>query len=71
MIIRVKSHRAYDKLVCLLGKEPQGYYSFFFEGRFYEIPDACTDALQINGVTKARVDVSKLRQCWSTKDEQV
>lgn len=63
MIIRVKSHRACDKLVRLLGYKPQGYYSFFFEGSFYEIPDSCTEALSIKGVTKARVDVSKLQEC--------
>lgn len=67
MIIRVKSHRAYDKVERILGYAPKGLYSFYFEGNFYEVPDTSTEVLEIKGVTKARVDESKLRECISWK----
>lgn len=65
MIVRVKSHRAYDKLANLLGYKPKGFFSFFFDGHFCDIPDSCTEALNIKGVTRSRVDVSRLQECVS------
>jgi len=68
VIIRVKSHRARDRMKAALGRLPQGYYSFDFGGEFREVTPAEMEKLQgIRGITRARVDRAKLRACvnWS------
>ena len=40
VIIRVKSHRARDKMKTALGYLPQGFYSFDFDGEFREVTPA-------------------------------
>lgn len=65
MVIRVKSHRAREKMFRVTGIM-RSLFSFFFDGEFYWVPDGqAAELLKIKGVTRARVDESKLRKCWS------
>jgi len=66
VLIRVKSHRAREKMKAALGYLPQGYYSFEFDGEFREVPAAEVGKLNgIKGLSRARVDRAKLRQYWN------
>ena len=63
VLIRVKSHRARDKMKAALGYLPQGYFSYDFPGEFREVPTAELGKLTgIKGLSRARVDRAKLRQ---------
>ncbi len=65
VLIRIKSHRAREKAEGILGKLPQEYHSFFFDGEFRYVPQSSlNDLLAIKGITRARVDETKLRRCW-------
>jgi len=53
-IVKVCSHRAREKLHCLVGIT-QGYFSWHREGSWYECPaDKLEQALTIKGVKTAR-----------------
>jgi hypothetical protein len=66
VLIRVKSHRARDRMKAALGYLPQGYYSFDFDGEFREVTPAEMEKLRgIKGITRARVDRAKLRAYWN------
>jgi hypothetical protein len=65
VIVRVQSHRARHKMQAALGRLPQGYYSWDFPGEFREVTTAEWAKLQgVKGLSRARVDRSKLRECW-------
>ena len=67
IIIRVKSHRARQYMERALGRLPQGYFSFDFDGEFREVTEEEWARLQdIKGLSRARVDESKLRHYWGT-----
>ncbi len=67
IFIRVKSHRARQRMERELGREPQGYFSFDFDGEFREVTEEEWARLQdIKGLSRARVDKEKLRQYWPT-----
>lgn len=54
-IVRVKSHRAMDKLVRLLGYSPVYYWSMLSD-HVYEVPkDLLPEILKIKGITKSKV----------------
>lgn len=59
-----RPRRKYGEFIRLLGHKPQIYYAFHFDGNF-----AFLDRDELERVrplvTKARVDFSKLCQCWS------
>ena len=66
MIIRVKSHRARDKMKAALGYLPQGYYLLDGPGEFREVTAAEMHKLQgIKGLSRARVDRDQLRAYWN------
>lgn len=62
VLIRVKSHRARDRMKAALGYLPQGFYAWEFDGEFREVPTAEVNKLQgIKGLSRARVDRAALR----------
>ena len=66
VLIRVKSHRARDKMKAALGYLPQGYYHPDAPGEFREVPQAEMEKLHgIKGLSRARVDRAKLRGYWN------
>ena len=70
VLVRTNSHRARERLFKLLGFVPKSFASFHIEGSWQEIPGDVwekrkEEILKIKGVTKARVDVSKIRPCIS------
>lgn len=66
MYIRVKSHRARQALEDELGRLPQGYFSFWFDGEFRLVTEDKYEKVKgIKGISRARIDESKLHQCWS------
>ncbi len=65
IIVRVKSHRAREKMKAALGYLPQGYYSFDFPGEFREVtPEEMKKLRGVKGLCRARVDLAKLRAYW-------
>lgn len=66
VFVRVRSHRASDKLKRLLNVEKLDWYFNFWDGNnFVRIPaDRLNDARQIKGITLAR-PTHHLHQCWS------
>jgi hypothetical protein len=61
VLVRVRSHRAHNRIAALLG-EP--YYSFRRDGAFYDVREADAPlALAVKGVTRARWGDDLLR-CW-------
>lgn len=58
------SHRKLDRFVSRLGYKPQFHYSFRFEGHFVWLTGAEFERCKPLG-TRARVDTSKLLQCWN------
>lgn len=66
VLIRVKSHRARDKMKAALGYLPQGYFSWKFPGEFRDVPAAEIEKLRgIKGLTRAHVDRAQLRGYWN------
>lgn len=66
MIVRVKSHRANEKLKRLLSDSLplQWYWSFEDGNNFVEVPDErLPEVLEITGITRARPK-GQLRKCW-------
>lgn len=62
MLIRVKSHRARDRMQTVLGYLPQGYFSWEYPGEFRDVPaDEVAKLTDIPGLTRARVDLTQLR----------
>ncbi len=65
VFVRVRSHRAADKLKRLLGCELAWYYSMHENNNFVEISADMLDAeRQIKGITLARPK-SELMRCWN------
>jgi hypothetical protein len=65
-LVRVKSHRAREKMKAALGRLPVGYFSFRFAGEFREVSTAEWEKLQgIKGLSRARVDRAELRRYWT------
>jgi hypothetical protein len=66
VIVRVKSHRARYAMQSALGHLPQGYFSWEFDGEFREVtPDELHKLQGIKGITRAKVDRTKLRAYWN------
>jgi len=64
VLIRVKSNRARDKAEYAIDSLPRGRVSFSYEGEFYYVtPDQWEKLRSIKGITRARVDESKLIRC--------
>ena len=62
-LIRVRSHRARDRLKSLLGYLPQGYFSWTKSGEWRECPNGhLSAACEISGITKARDSITELSQ---------
>lgn len=68
VLIRVpRSHRKLDRFISRLGYKPQFLYSFRFGGNFvYVRGDEYNRVKEL--VTRARVDVTQLLQCWGGSD---
>jgi hypothetical protein len=65
ILLRIKSHRAYDK-IKKSGIQAKPMFSFT-EGYFYEIPESdLNEALKIKGVSKAGKPKSNISECWGT-----
>lgn len=55
-IVRTTTHRSRDKLKRLLGYETQGYFSFFKQGDWREVPEErLEEILNIKGITKSKL----------------
>ncbi|MCI1192596.1 hypothetical protein MOJ79_12150 [Calidifontimicrobium sp. SYSU G02091] len=57
VLVRCESHRARKRLFGLIGRRPRGWVSFcrHLDKRVFEVPaDRLDDALQINGMRRAR-----------------
>lgn len=59
-----RSRRKLNYFVGLLGRKPQYLYSFRFDGNFVYV-DADEFERVKPYVTKARVDLDKLLECWN------
>jgi hypothetical protein len=56
MIIKTTSHRSREKLKQLLGYMPQGYFSFYKNGDWREVPDdRSEDVLKIKGISRSKL----------------
>lgn len=66
-IVRVRSHRARNKLIALLGMVPQGYTIFLKGGEWRDCPDdLLAQATQIKGITKSKKTADMMRTVsWS------
>lgn len=61
VIVRVKSHRARQRLTQAVGRLPQGFHSWDFPGEFREITaEEFAKARAIPGITRARVNRESL-----------
>ena len=66
MYVRIRSHRAREKLKAALGRMPEAFYSLWFNGEFLLVTDAEYAKVKgIKGITRARIDETKLHKCWS------
>jgi hypothetical protein len=67
IIVRVKSHRASDKLDRTIGRHPQYYWTMKDGGNFAEVTaEEFGQIKAIKGITKARVPSDDLRRCWNS-----
>ena len=67
MIIRTTSHRSREKLIRMLNRHPQFYYTMKDSGKFVKMEDSAEieKALAIKGITKCRdQDETKYLTCW-------
>jgi hypothetical protein len=65
IIVRVKSHRASDKLDQAIGRHPQYYWTMRDGGDFAEVSEEEFNRIKtIKGITRARVARNDLRRCW-------
>lgn len=72
VLVRVpRGRRKHTRFISTLGRKPEYLYSFHFEGNFvwvtmaeFEHVTAWPGHGQKPGVTRARVDVTKLLKCW-------
>lgn len=54
-VVRVKSHRAREKLKDLLGFLPDGYFSWERDGEWREVPvDRLEEILRIKGISRSK-----------------
>jgi len=60
----VNSRRKYDKIESELGFKPVQYFSVYFNGAFGYLIQEDFDKVKKIGVTKARIDQSKIHPCW-------
>jgi len=66
VIIRVKSHRASDKLDRAIGRHPQYFWTMKDGGCFADVTEEEFGRIKtIKGITKARVPREELHLCWS------
>ena len=67
MIIRIGSHRAWDKVERVLGYRPHGLYNMEYPGS-YGLCDVTEDEFSkinhIKMVKKSRVKKEELYRCW-------
>lgn len=71
MIIRIGSHRAFDKVERVLGFRPQGLFSFKLNypgsyGLCEVTPEQFELIKNIKMVKKSRVKREDLMECWKT-----
>ena len=59
-----RGRRKHDRFLSFLGRKPQYLYSFHFDGNFVYVNTEEFERVKPY-VTKARVDFSKLLECWS------
>lgn len=71
MIIRIHSHRARRNLKRVLGRLPQGYYSFHQKGEWREVTDQEFEQVKaIKGITKSKLP-EKAMECWEMEKSQM
>ena len=64
-MLRVRSHRARERLDRTIGRHPQFFYTWEDGGCFAEVTAAEYERVKsIKGITVARVSRDKLRRCW-------
>ena len=59
-----RSSRKLDRFVSALGRKPTYLYSFWFDGNFVYV-DAAEFKRVRPYVTKARIQLDRLLECWS------
>ena len=67
MVIKIGSHRAWDKVKRALGKSPQGLFNFSYPGSYglAEVTEEEFEKIkQIKMVGKSRVKREILMECW-------
>ena len=70
MIIRLGSHRAFDKVERILGYAPKGLWSMEYPGSYglVDVSEIEFEKIKhIKMVKKSRVKREELRECWSIK----